>query len=156
MSPEGAAPRRVMAVGPPGAGKTTLLAALGLVEGRVRKTEMVTFSPLSIDTPGELLDNPRLYHAILMNATKARVVLFLEDGTRDSRYPPGLARSIRAPVLGVVTKSDEATAEGVRRAREVLLRAGAREVRRCSSVTGEGLREMKERIEELLEEGCSR
>ena len=154
MSEGGA--RRVMAVGPTGSGKTSLLSALGLTRARVRKTEMVTYSALSIDTPGELLDNPRLYHAILMNAVKAGVVLFLADGTRDSRYPPGLARSIRAPVLGVVTKSDEATAEGIRRAREVLLRAGAGEVRVCSSATVEGLQDLQEAIERRLEEGCSR
>jgi len=142
-----------MVVGPRGAGKTTLLTALGLMEQKHGgKTDMVSYTSRSIDTPGEMLENPRYYSVLLMNAPKAALVLFVADPTGNVRFPSRMAQAFRAPVLGVVTKVDVSTPEERERAKERLRSAGAREVVDCSPVTGEGMDRLKSSIERMSRE----
>ena len=87
-----------MVVGPSGAGKTTLLTALGLMEQKHGgKTEMVSYTSRSIDTPGEMLENPRYYSVLLMNAPKAALVLFVADPTGNVRFPSRMAHREMMP-----------------------------------------------------------
>jgi len=138
-----------MVAGPTRAGKSTLLKALGMID-EVVKTQMVVHGEDYIDTPGELLNHMYLYRSLLQNANKARVVLFLADPTQASRYPPKFNTAIHGIVLGVVTKIDIATEAMIKKAHRALEVAGAKEVRRCSAITGEGIPELKERIDSLI------
>lgn len=137
--------KRLMVAGPTRAGKSTLLRALGLIDD-VNKTQMVVHGDDFIDTPGELLNHLYLYRSLLQNANKAGLVLFLADPTQESRYPPKFNTAIRGEVLGVVTKIDIATEPMIARAKRALAVAGAKEVVLVSSVTGEGILELKTKI----------
>jgi ethanolamine utilization protein EutP len=141
--------RKLMVAGPTKAGKSTLLEALGYIN-RVNKTQMVVHGDYFIDTPGELLNHLYLYRSLLQNANKAGLVLFLADPTQVSRYPPKFNTAIHGKVLGVVTKIDISTEPMVKRAKRALEVAGARDVMLCSSVTGEGIEELREKIDGIL------
>lgn len=140
---------RLMVAGPTRAGKSTLLQALGYID-TVNKTQMVVHGDYFIDTPGELLNHLYLYRSLLQNANKAGLVLFLADPTQVARYPPKFNTAIHGVVLGVVTKVDIATEPMIQKATRALRVAGAREVMCCSSVTGEGISELKAKIESIL------
>ena len=140
---------KLMVAGQTRAGKSTLLKALGYID-TVNKTSMVVHGNCYIDTPGELLNHLYLYRSLLQNANKAKLVLFLEDPTKLSRYPPKFSTAIRASVLGVVTKIDISTGHMIQRAKRNLEVAGAKEVMFCSSVTGEGISELREKIDDIL------
>lgn len=138
-----------MMAGPTRAGKSTLLKSLGYID-EVSKTQMVVHGDYFIDTPGELLNHLYLYRSLLQNANKAGLVLFLADPTQMLRYPPKFNTAIHGEVLGVVTKIDIATEPMILKSERALRVAGAREVMRCSSVTGEGIPGLKAKIESIL------
>lgn len=132
---------RVMAVGPIGSGKSTLLDRLGLRDSEtpVRKTGAVSFYSEAVDTPGEAFEIPTLYHMLIMSSTRASVILLLADPTKKKRFPARFALSMRAPVVGVVSKIDISSLEAIEKAEKTLLHSGVRKVFRISSVTREGL-----------------
>lgn len=140
---------RVMAIGPVGAGKSTLLARLGLRSGPARKTGGVEFHAEAVDTPGEAFEIPTLYHMLIMSSTKASVVLLLADPTRKRRFPARFALSMRAPIVGIVSKIDIATPENILRAEKTLVQAGLRKIFRVSSITGEGIQDLEVFLEGL-------
>ena len=141
--------RKLMMAGPPGVGKSTLLKALGYID-IVNKTQMAEHGEFFIDTPGELLNHLYFYRSLLQNASKAGLVLFLADPTQTMRYPPRFDTAIRVPVLGVVTKIDVSSESMIQRAKKALNVAGAKEVMFCSSVTGEGIPELRGKIDNIL------
>ena len=137
---------RVMAIGPVGAGKSTLLRALDLcgdAPDSVRKTQNVEFHAEAVDTPGEAFEIPTLYHMLIMSSTKASVVLLLADPTKKRRFPARFALSMRAPIVGVVSKIDIATPENILRAEKTLAQSGVRKIFRVSSLTGEGIPDLE-------------
>ena len=131
-----------MVIGPVGSGKSTLLKALELADGEVKKTEALTYMSQAIDTPGEMVTIPRFFNALILNSIRARLVLFLMDGSRPSHLPARLALALKAPVAGVIAKIDLATPESIYKARQALTGAGTRKIFEISSVTGEGLDEL--------------
>lgn len=138
---------RVMAIGPVGSGKSTLLARLGLRSGPARKTGGVEFHAEAVDTPGEAFEIPTLYHMLIMSSTKASVVLLLADPTRKRRFPARFALSMRAPIVGVISKIDIATPENILRAEKALTQSGVRKIFRVSSMTGEGIPQLESFLE---------
>jgi ethanolamine utilization protein EutP len=142
-----------MVIGPVGAGKSTLLRSVERAEGEVKKTEALTYLDQAIDTPGEMIAIPHFYHALILNSVRAGVVLLLMDGHRPTPLPPRLALAMRAPVLGVVTKTDLAAPESVIQARRALERAGAGEILEVSAVTGQGLGDLRRRLAEFENNG---
>jgi len=138
--------KRIMVLGPTGAGKTSLLHALGIKQGRVRKTQTLTYESRFLDTPGEYMDLPTMHHILICASTKASLVLFLADPTRKCSFPDNFSSSLRVPVIGVINKSDIASPEGVEAAKAALLKAGVTDVICISAVTGTGTKELLERI----------
>ena len=136
-------PLRVMAIGPVGAGKSTLLARLGLRGGPAKKTGGVEYHAEAVDTPGEAFEIPTLYHMLIMSSTKASVVLLLADPTKKRRFPARFALSMRAPIVGIVSKIDIATPENILRAEKTLAQSGVRKIFRVSSLTGEGIPDLE-------------
>jgi len=138
---------RIMVVGPVGSGKSTLIAALQGKDLKVRKTQALKFDAHTIDTPGEYIENPRFYRALLATAWQADYVLFLQDATMNrSYYPPGIAQTFPGHTLGVITKVDCRNANVVR-AGQFLKALGLKGETYCvSSVTGSGLTELKQCI----------
>lgn len=98
---------RFLVVGPRGAGKSTLIRALEGHSQPVGKTQMIECRGGAIDTPGEYLELPRFYSALLVTAQQADVVLWVAAaGGPRFRPPPGLAASFCRTVIGVITKID--------------------------------------------------
>ena len=143
--------KRVMIVGPTGSGKTSLLKALGIWEKDVRKTEAVSFGDQAVDTHGEFFDIPRFYHALIMTSVKAGVVLLVADPLKRSRHSSRFAHALRAPVIGVITKLDAASPDDVEFARNSLKNSGVTEIHTVSSLRGDGVDALAERIRKLRE-----
>ncbi|MDR3175001.1 MAG: EutP/PduV family microcompartment system protein [Desulfovibrio sp.] len=138
--------RRIMVVGPSGAGKSTLLKSLGLMDGQVKKTEALVYLDEAIDTPGEMLSVPRYYNAIILNSVRASLILFVIDAGRKTRLPARIALALKAPVLGVIAKTDAASPAELAEAEATLEGAGVKEVVRVSAKSGEGIEELQSRL----------
>lgn len=99
---------RVMILGATSSGKSTLAAAINGASGVVKKTQEVIYEAHTIDTPGEYLENPKMYRYIISTAQNASTVIFAVDQSRKRCvYPPGFASCFTCRVVGVVTKADE-------------------------------------------------
>jgi ethanolamine utilization protein EutP len=140
---ETAEQKPVMVIGPVGSGKSTLLKALEFIQGEVRKTQSIRYFPQAIDTPGEMTQIPYLYNTFILNSARARAIFFLSNAKKYTRLPPKISLALKAPAFGVVSQIDGATPEGVARAEAVLRTAGLQKIFKVSSVTGEGLEELK-------------
>lgn len=141
------APRKpLMLIGPVGAGKSTLLRTLEMCDGAVKKTEAMIYMDQAIDTPGEMITIPHFYNALILNSVRARLILFLMDASRPCQLPARLALALKAPVLGVISKIDLATEDGLYKARSALTGAGVKTIVEISSVTGQGLDELNKWI----------
>ena len=138
-----------MVIGPTGSGKSTLLNVLKLIDCNVRKTQNIIYTPLAIDTPGEMVQIPFLYNSFILNSSRARAVFFLVSAKKYVRMPPKIATALKAPAYGVVSQIDGAEKDGIRRAEAVLQAAGLKKIFHISSVTGEGLEELKTFMDEI-------
>ena len=92
-----------------------------------------------------------LLAGLTVTAVDADAVLFLQDCTDpECRFSPGQAAMYGRPVVGVVTKIDQAPGPGaVEDARQLLELAGASPVFPISACTGEGLKELIQYLEAL-------
>ncbi|MDO5425553.1 MAG: EutP/PduV family microcompartment system protein [Eubacteriales bacterium] len=144
---------KVLFIGKSGSGKTTLCQKLNEQDIRYRKTQMVEAYQASIDTPGEYLENPRFYKALIVSAADAGVVALVSDPT--SAYlaiPPGFAKIFQKPVIGIVTKILEAGVAQIERSRQELLRAKAEPVFLVDTPEGVGIEALAAYLEEHLKE----
>ena len=66
---------KLMVVGAVGSGKSSLISYLNGNESIVRKTQAILYDTLSIDTPGEYMENPSMYKYIMCSDTKCRVCI---------------------------------------------------------------------------------
>lgn len=145
--------KRIMVVGPVGTGKSTLLHTLYHGKG-VTKTQSLEFEANSIDTPGEFVENPFYHHCLFATALEADLIIFLQDATIDRLlFPPGFATGFPKPSIGVVTKIDKEGAD-VERSLAILKTLETTEdvYIPISSVTGEGLEELREFVENFFSE----
>lgn len=91
------------------AGKSTLFNALLGKDETARKTQAVTFAPgMGVDTPGEFLSHPRMYHALLQTVADVPTIVYVHDCTdTECRLPPGLLDVYAGKrLIGVITKTD--------------------------------------------------
>ena len=149
-SKENSEQKPIMVIGPVGSGKSTLLNALKYIEGEVRKTQSIRYTPLAIDTPGEMMQIPYLYNSFILNSCRARAVFFLVSAKRYVRMPPKIALALKAPAYGIVSQIDGTGADDIRRAESALQTVGLKTIFRVSSITGEGLGELKQFLDELI------
>ncbi|WP_078000254.1 EutP/PduV family microcompartment system protein [Edwardsiella tarda] len=121
--------RRMMLVGPSRAGKTSLCQCLCGEVLHERKTQTIVWSPTSIDTPGEYLENRRLYSALLASASEAEIIaLVLHADAVCSPFTPGFTEPMNRPTIGVVTKADVADAVSLARVAGWLEQAGGQRI----------------------------
>ncbi len=133
---------KIIFIGKQGAGKTTLIQSLLQHELSYKKTQVAEFYKGIIDTPGEYLENPRFYNAIITLSFDANVVALVHDATSDANYfPPGFGTMFNKPVIGIVTKMDEPLANSCR-SRSFLTAAGANHIYEVSAYTNEGMCEI--------------
>jgi ethanolamine utilization protein EutP len=130
---------KVMFVGKTQVGKTTLIQALKDEELSYRKTQAVEYHESIIDTPGEYIENPRYYNAIVTMSFDADILALVHDVTSDACYfPPGFGDMFNIKVIGILTKTD--AEDGDRdRAENWLMEAGASEIYSVSAYANEGI-----------------
>ena len=141
---------RILLIGGVGAGKTSLKQRL-LSETLVyRKTQVLEFSSLFVDCPGEYVEMPRYYHVLVDAGHRVSEIWALQDATRSRAFfPPNFAKAFTRPVIGIVTKIDHDKANA-KMAAEYLRLAGFAE-RQCfvSALTGEGVDVLAKRLTAL-------
>ena len=137
--------KKIMLVGRTGAGKTTFCQAIYGQELSYQKTQAVEVINGAIDTPGEFVENRRLYRALIVTAADADLIVLLQDCTDEQCwFAPEFAGMFGKPAIGLVTKIDLAADErALREAEEKLLLAGCQRTFRISSKEQTGLDEVK-------------
>ena len=142
--------KKIMMVGRVGCGKTTLCQRLFHQDLNYKKTQAVELvGGSAIDTPGEYVENRSFYRALLVSAVEADMILLLQSCTDlENRFAPGMGSMFQKPILGIVTKLDQARSpEDVERAKLLLTLAGAQKIFLLSSVTGEGVDALIQELE---------
>lgn len=143
--------KKAIFIGSVGSGKTTLCQRLLNEQIKYQKTQAVQFYADNqfVDTPGEFLDNRRLYTALSISAADVDLVFLLQSAS-DLRqvYAPGFGSMFAKPIIGIITKTDLANdPAGLKFIEDQLHDAGAGAVLYTSAITNEGI----DKIRELLE-----
>lgn len=146
--------KKVMFIGPIGCGKTTLTQRLQGLELNYDKTQAVAFYPEMIDTPGEYLLHRQYYSALSVTATEADVIALMQSVTDEEQlFSPGFGGIFNKPIIGIVSKSDEAiSAEQVEQHKQRLREAGAQRLFCLSAVAETGIAELSSYLKEEEDE----
>ena len=136
-----------MVIGAVGSGKTSLLMALNGESGDAAKTQALKYTALSIDTPGEYVENPSMYKALLATAPEAGCIMFTQDSAaRFSVFPPGFAGSFSRMSIGIITKTDHERSDR-KKAEKHLKGLGLKgPIFEVSAHTGEGIEKLRDYI----------
>jgi ethanolamine utilization protein EutP len=146
--------KKMLLVGRTGSGKTSLIQSLQGQSISYKKTQAVRYDGLFIDSPGEFLENRRLYSALLTSSLTCDVVGLVQDSTLiNSVYPPKFASMFRKTIIGIVTKVDKENSNP-ERAEEFLRRAGAKRIIRTSAIDKTGLELLRECLTKEQEDGA--
>ncbi len=143
--------QRMMLIGRSAAGKTTLCQCINHEDLRYHKTQTVQIiNKNMIDTPGEYLERFSMRGALIVTSTDADIIVLVQDATEaGTMFPPYFSTMFVKPVVGVVTKCDLADEKQIEQARKYLNSAGAKEIYCVSSVTGQGVDQLVERLQIL-------
>ncbi len=137
----------ILLIGSISAGKTTLSQRLNDSSIAYAKTQAIEALGNIVDTPGEYFDHGRFWSALQVSANSVDKVLLLVDPTApETRMPPGIAGTFSRPVLGVVTKADEASEEQIEDAYQTLRQGGAEDIFVTDAVTGRGISALRESL----------
>lgn len=142
--------RRIILVGRSRCGKTTLIRRLHNLDMSYRKTQSIEAWSDAIDTPGEYTDTPFFSRgAAITPAYDADIVCFCHDCGNDiCRLPQMFSMSFAKPVIGIVTKADSEDVS-TEQAELFLRNAGARHIVITSSLTGRGIEELIDLINNI-------
>ena len=145
--------KKMILVGTVACGKTTLCQRLNGMKIAYKKTQALEVVNQTIDTPGEYLEHRAYLRNLMVVASDADVVVFLQDATQERyMYSPGQAAAFPVPVIGVVTKIDLATPAQRRQARELLELSGASPIFELSSVEGTGVDALMDYLQDAPEQ----
>lgn len=134
--------KKMILVGKQGAGKTTLIQKLMQMDLKYKKTQSIEYYPDIIDTPGEYLENPRFYNAIITLSFDASFVALVHDSTSsDNYFPPGFGKMFNKKVIGIVTKVESENSDP-KRSENWLKIAGAEEIYKVSAYANEGIEQI--------------
>ncbi len=137
-----------MLIGQSECGKTTLLQCLHHLPISYHKTQMMDFCFYAIDTPGEYLENPRLYSALINASYDADIIAFVQSANNpNSIFAPQFATAFNKPVIGVITKTDTLTEDqnnDIRFVQEQLTNAGVSTLFTTSSYNGTGIDQLRQ------------
>ena len=132
--------KRMMLIGPSQCGKTSLTQRLRGEAVRYQKTQAIVWSPETIDTPGEYLENRCLYSALLTSACEADVVaLVLNADAQWCPFSPGFTLPMNRPTIGIITKADLVQDKQISRTGLWLTQSGAQQLFITSAQTGQGI-----------------
>ena len=133
----------MMLVGSTTSGKTTLTQALYGQTLKYKKTQALEYSQYILDTPGEFIENRRFFAALMSASVDYQVIGLVHDCTsKQNQIPPGFASMFNKEIIGIITKIDNEKADSGF-SHKVLKAAGVKTIFEISSVTGEGLENLK-------------
>ncbi|MCK5913614.1 MAG: EutP/PduV family microcompartment system protein [Desulfuromusa sp.] len=131
--------KKVLLIGKTGSGKTSLIQGLQDQKLSYKKTQAITFNGMFIDSPGEFLENRRLYPALMTSSVGCNIVALVQDATViNSVFPPKFSSMFKKKIIGIITKMDKESSNP-ERAEKFLRRAGAEEIIRTSAMDKTGL-----------------
>ena len=136
--------KKLILMGRSESGKTTLTQALRGEKISYDKTQYIKFENELIDTPGEYAQTNHLGRALALYSYEADIVGLLIASTEPySLFPPCVTCLVNREVIGIVTKCEQ---EGGNpdRAENWLRISGCKKVFRIDSVTGYGVNELIE------------
>lgn len=137
--------KKMMLIGRTDCGKTTLAEVLKQGYATSRKTQSIERVGAIFDTPGEFVENRRLYRALIITSYDADVVAMVMDVDESHTiFPPNFASAFNRNVVGIVTKADKETS--IDYAVSCLKTAGAERIFITSALSGIGLDELKSYI----------
>ena len=138
--------KKIIFIGQTGCGKTTLCQYLHDMEIKYKKTQQIDFFKDSIDTPGEFLENRFLYNALISTSVEAEYIGFIQNAENQfSYFPPFFASTFNKFAIGIISKIDKVSNEKqIMQAERFLTLAGVKKIFKISTVTGEGLEEFSE------------
>ncbi|SJZ67621.1 ethanolamine utilization protein EutP [Pilibacter termitis] len=138
--------KKLILIGETGCGKTTLSQYLHNQEQNYHKTQQVHFNDSTIDTPGEFMENPFYYNALVSVAVKAEAVAFVQSIKGAQNYfPPYFATRFPKKAIGIITKMDLLENEQERlQAYKYLKLAGIKTIFEISTLENIGLKELEE------------
>lgn len=138
---------KIILIGRSGAGKTTLSKALNGEDTFYEKTQSVERKGFIIDTPGEYAETKILGRALAVFTYEADIVGLLIDADEPySLFGPNVTSSANREVIGIVTGLTKKRANPDRAERWLGL-AGCKRIFRVDSITGEGITELKNFLE---------
>ncbi len=134
--------KKLILMGRSESGKTTLTQVLRGEDISYDKTQYVKFENCLIDTPGEYAQTHHLGRALALYSYEADIVGLLISATEPySLFPPCVTCMVNREVIGIVTKSEQEGANP-ERAENWLRISGCKKVFRIDSVTGYGVNEL--------------
>ena len=140
--------KKIILIGRVAAGKTTLTQALRGEEIHYIKTQYVNYLDTVIDTPGEYTELRQTSGALALYSYEADVVgLVLSANEPYSIFSPCITSMVNREVIGIVSGIDKPDAN-IERVTRWLKLAGCKKVFPVSAVTGEGLKELIQFLEE--------
>lgn len=140
--------KKLILIGRSGAGKTTLTQALLGKNIAYDKTQTVKYLQDYIDTPGEYAQVAHLGHALAVYTYEADVVGLLCSSMEPyCIFPPCCTATTNRECIGIVTQIRR---DGARpdRAESWLRLAGCKTVFRVDSVTGEGVADILDYLDD--------
>lgn len=136
--------RKMILIGRSGSGKSTLTQVMNQQEIEYRKTQTMEYYNSILDTPGEYLENPRFYQALITASYDCDVIgLVLDCNDERSLYPPNFASIFNKPTIGIITKIDT-NPYSTKWHEECLRDAGAEHIFTVSSYNREGIEQIQE------------
>ncbi len=135
------------------AGKTSLTQALKGEPVVYHKTQYVNHWDITIDTPGEYMENKNLsLQGLCCFSYESDVIGLLCSANEPfNLFSPGISTACNRPVIGIITKIDCPNAN-VSMVRQWLEEAGCEKIFPVSSTTGEGIDALREYLNEPKEE----
>ncbi|MFV0555782.1 MAG: EutP/PduV family microcompartment system protein [Lactovum sp.] len=145
--------KKIILMGAVACGKTTLTQAL---QGKVLdydKTQTLQFHDNIIDTPGEYILHRKFIQSLTVTSAEADVIALVQSVTEQEQiFSVGFASMFPKKMIGIITKIDLAkSSKDIDFVEQQLREAGVEELFQVSSLTKEGLNEIKAYLE--LEEG---
>lgn len=134
---------KVILIGRSESGKTTLTQALMGRGIKYEKTQTVNRGDFIIDTPGEYIQTRNFGGALAVYAYESDIVGLLVGADEPfSLFPPNITSMANRLVIGIVTGIDKEDANP-KRAENWLKIAGCKKIFFVSSVTGQGIDELR-------------
>ena len=140
---------KLILIGRSGAGKTSLTQALSGKDIKYAKTQDVKNGNFMIDTPGEYIQERHLGGAVAVFVYESDIVgLLMSANEPYSLFAPNITGMCNREVIGIVTGIDKPDAN-IPRVTNWLHLAGVKRIFYLSSVTGEGVDELRTFLNEF-------